>query len=297
MAMADRLPGRERDGGPAAEPDRHHYADPPPAQGAEVVSSVADVLGQALAYAAAGWPVFPVRPDDPGCPGGRDCQCKAPFPGSRGCRGASASPSLIRAWWQARPDANVAIATGAPGPDVLDVDVKQDGTGFLAFNRLAAAGLLAGALALVRTPSGGLHAYYCGTGQPNGKLPRHYLDFRGDGGYVLAPPSRVHGRAYELRSHRPGAGGRIDWQAIKHLLEPPPARPRTRRAGSLRGLAGWVEHLHEGDRNDGLFWAACRAAEDGHGALGALADAAVRAGLSEAEARRTVASAARKAAP
>ena len=75
-------------------------------------------------------------------------------------------------------------------------------------------------------------------------------------------------------------------------------RPRSRRAGSsLRGLAGWVEHLHEGDRNDGLFWAACRAAEDGHGDLGALADAAVRAGLSAAEARRTVASAARKAAP
>jgi Bifunctional DNA primase/polymerase, N-terminal len=272
------------------------YADPAPAQGAEVVSSVADVLGQALAYAAAGWPVFPVRPDTPECPGGQGCQCKAPYLGSRGCRGASASPRLIRAWWQARPDANLAIATGSPGPDVLDVDVKPDGTGFPAFNRLAAAGLLAGALALVRTPSGGLHAYYRGTGQPNGKLAKHHLDFRGDGGYVLAPPSRVHGRAYELLSHRPGAGGRIDWQAVKQLLEPAPARPRSRRAGSLRSLAGWVEHLHEGDRNDGLFWAACRAAESGHDDLGALADAAVRAGLSEAEARRTVASAARKAA-
>jgi hypothetical protein len=255
------------------------------------------VLGQALAYAAAGWPVFPVRPDNPGCPGGQGCQCKAPYPGSRGCRGASASPRLIRAWWQARPDANLAIATGAPGPDVLDVDVKPDGTGFPAFNRLAAAGLLAGALALVRTPSGGLHAYYRGTGQPNGKLPKHHLDFRGDGGYVLAPPSRVHGRAYELRSHRPGAGGRIDWNAVKQLLDPPASRPRSRRAGSsLRGLAGWVEHLHEGDRNDGLFWAACRAAEAGHGDLDSLVGAAITAGLSEAEARRTVASAARKAA-
>jgi Bifunctional DNA primase/polymerase, N-terminal len=256
----------------------------------------AELLGQALAYAAAGWPVFPTRPDNPECPGGPDCECKRPFPGSRGCRGASASPRLIRAWWQARPDANVAVATGSPGPDVLDVDVKPDGSGFAAFNRLKEAGLLAGPLALVRTPSGGLHAYYLGTGQPNGKLPRHHLDFRGDGGYVLAPPSRVHGKPYELLGHRTEAGGRIDWQAIKRLLDPPPARPRRRRRGSLASLAAWVGRLHEGDRNDGLFWAACQANESGHDDLGALVDAAVLAGLSEAEARRTVTSAARRAA-
>jgi hypothetical protein len=254
-------------------------------------------LGQALAYAAAGWPVFPARPDNPECQGGPGCECKQPFPGSRGCRGASASPRLIRAWWQARPDANVAIATGSPGPDVLDVDVKPDGSGFPAFNRLKQAGLLAGALALVRTPSGGLHAYYLGTGQPNGKLPAHHLDFRGDGGYVLAPPSRVHGKPYELLDHRLSTGRQIDWQAIRRLLDPPrPARRRGRRAGDLSRLVAWVEHLNEGDRNDGLYWAACRAAETGHDDLGGLVDAAVTAGLSEAEARRTVASAARRTA-
>jgi hypothetical protein len=255
----------------------------------------AELLGQALAYAAAGWPVLPTRPDDSECQGGPDCECKWPFPGTHGSRGASASPALIRAWWRRWPDANVAIATGAPGPDVLDVDVKPDGTGFPAFNRLKQAGLLAGAVALVRTPSGGLHAYYAGTAQPNGKLARHHLDFRGDGGYVLAPPSRVHGRAYELLDHRPGTGGQIDWQAIKRLLDPPrPARRRGRRAGDLTRLTAWVEHLNEGDRNDGLYWAACRAAETGHGDLDGLVDAAVTAGLSEAEARRTVASAARR---
>jgi hypothetical protein len=191
----------------------------------------------------------------------------------------------------------VAIATGSPGPDVLDVDVKPDGSGFPAFNRLKEAGLLAGALALVRTPSGGLHAYYAGTAQPNGKLPRHHLDFRGDGGYVLAPPSRVHGKRYELLDHRPGTGGQIDWQAIRRLLDPPrPARRRGRRAGDLARLVAWVGHLHEGDRNDGLYWAACRAAETGHDDLGVLVDAAILAGLSPAEAERTVASAARRTA-
>ncbi len=40
MARPDRPPGRERDGGPAAEPDRHHHADHAPAQGAEVTPIV-----------------------------------------------------------------------------------------------------------------------------------------------------------------------------------------------------------------------------------------------------------------
>ena len=84
--------------------------------------TVPDALSAALAYATAGWPTFPTRPDDPSCPGGRDCQCKAPFPKTRGCLEASGGPDVIRAWWRRWPDANVAIATGEPGPDVLDVD-------------------------------------------------------------------------------------------------------------------------------------------------------------------------------
>lgn len=108
-----------------------------------------DALSAALAYAAAGWPVFPTRPDDPSCPGGKSCACKAPFPGTRGCLDASSGPEVIGAWWRRWPTANVSVATGAPGPDVLDVDVKPDGDGWTAFNRLKQVGLLAGAKALV----------------------------------------------------------------------------------------------------------------------------------------------------
>ena len=183
---------------------------------------------------------------------------------------------MIRAWWRRWPTANVSIATGAPGPDVLDVDVKLDGDGWAAFNRLKDTGLLAGAKALVKTPSGGLHSYYAGTAQRNGKLPRHHLDFRSAGGYVLAPPSRVHGRPYELLDHRGGATGRLDWQEVTRLLDPPeePSRPGRRDAGDLDSLAAWVAAQQGGNRNDGLFWPCC-----------------------EAEARRTAASAARKVAP
>jgi hypothetical protein len=86
---------------------------------------------------------------------------------------------------------NVAIATGSPAVDVLDVDVKPDGNGFAAFRRLKHAGLLTGASGLVRTRSGGLHVYFTGTGQDCGRLPAHHLDFKAAGGYVIAPPSFV----------------------------------------------------------------------------------------------------------
>ena len=93
------------------------------------------MLAQALAYADTGWPVFPCRPNDPACPGGERCQCKAPMTLS-GFKDASTGPAVIRAWWARWPSANVAIATGAPGPDVLDVDIKDGGSGFVVGGKL-----------------------------------------------------------------------------------------------------------------------------------------------------------------
>ncbi len=57
----------------------------------------------------------------------------------------------------------------------------------------------------------------------------------------------------------------------------------------------FVLGAHEGQRNTRLFWAACRAYEDGIGQalLDSLVDAARATGLSEREARATIASAAR----
>jgi hypothetical protein len=238
------------------------------------------VTGAALAYAAAGWPVFPCRAGS-----------KAPQT-IHGFKDASTDPAVIRAWWEQWPDANLAVATGAPGPDVLDVDQRDDGDGWAAFNRLKRAGLLAAARAIVRTPGGGLHAYFAGTGQRCGSLPRHHLDFKAQGGYVIAPPSAVGGRAYELLGHRPGTAA-LDWQTARRLLEPAAIPRRPGRGASAAGLAAWVERLAEGDRNAGLYWAACRAAESGLDP-GPLVTAAMRAGLPEAEAARTVASAGRR---
>ena len=156
---------------------------------------------RALEYASRGWPVFPCRP------GGKE-------PATRhGFRDASTDPGQIRIWWNRHPEANLAIATGSPGPDVLDVDQHGEaGNGFAAWRRLSAAGLLDGTIAIVATPGGGLHAYFTGTAQPSRRLPSHHLDFKAVGGYVLAPPSRVGGKPYRLltqfrhRRRHPGLG-------------------------------------------------------------------------------------------
>ena len=164
------------------------------------------------------------------------------------------------------------------------------------------AGLASDASAIIATPSGGLHAYFTGTGQHCGKLPRHHLDFRSQGGYVLAPPSQVAGKPYRLIRHQAEAG-HLDWEAAVALLEPQrqatAARPASAQRGNLGHLAGWVAGLapDSHNRNDGLYWAACRAAEAADDAvLAELAAAARSTGLTEREIAATIASARRTAA-
>jgi Bifunctional DNA primase/polymerase, N-terminal len=250
-----------------------------------------DALARALAYARHGWPVFPCKPGrkEPDTP--------------HGFKDATTDPGRITTWWTAEPGRNVAIATGAPGPDVLDVDIRPGGSGYPAFRRLQRAGLLDSSHAIVATPSGGLHAYYTGTSQASGRLPGHHLDFKAAGGYVLAPPSAIGGRPYRLIWHqqdRQPESGWLDWAAATALLDPPRLRPQLARQPELPAdatrLAAWVAELPEGNRNAGLFWAACRAAETSDpGALDALARAARTAGLPEREIQRTITSARRSA--
>jgi hypothetical protein len=130
---------------------------------------------------------------------------------------------------------------------------------------------------------------------------------------VLLPPSHVGGRPYTLIDQRPPTGRTFDWEGAKQLLSPPRLAqvrrprprsspppiaqvrgPRPRSGGRVVHLPAWVVEQAEGSRNASLFWAACRAAETGdRGVLAELVVAAVRAGLDEVEAQRTVASAVR----
>ncbi|GAT74073.1 DNA primase/polymerase-like protein [Microbacterium sp. HM58-2] len=247
--------------------------------------------------ARAGIPVFPVAPGE-----------KRPL-AFRGFLDATTDLRIVERWWRRHPSANLAIPTGAAsGVVVVDVDVRHvDGRS--AFRRAQANGLASGWLLLVTTPSGGTHAYFPATpglAQPCWQAPRAGIDFRGDGGYILVPPSSLlkdaEPRRYQVTSLGSGPAATIDASRLRDALDPRPV-PRARAVAAVRSadaerLATWVARRTEGERNHGLFWAACRLAESGlplEAATDALITAATAAGLAEREIMTTIRSAYRTA--
>lgn len=255
----------------------------------------------ARGLATAGVPVFPC------VPGG-----KRPLT-HHGFHDATTDPDVIEAWWRRQPQANIGVPTGtASGLVVVDVDVHGPVNGFEAFRRADEAGLVDGWQLLVATPSGGMHAYYPaapGTEQRSWQAARAGVDFRGDGGYILVPPSTVDsgetgGTSYRVRRVSAGGVASLDAARLRDLIDPRPA-PGARRAGPVRDvsaerLAAWVAGREEGERNRGLFWAACRLVENGTppaDAMAVLGPAAEHAGLSRREVEATIRSAYRSAPP
>ncbi|MGV1005519.1 MAG: bifunctional DNA primase/polymerase [Candidatus Nanopelagicales bacterium] len=250
-------------------------------------------------FVAAGVPVFPC------VPGG-----KRPLV-EHGFHDATTDTAQIDAWWARWPQANIGIPTGAiSGVEVVDVDVHSSGTGFPAFRTAHHEGHATGWEALVRTPSGGLHAYYpadLDRPQPSWQAARAHVDFRGTGGYIIAPPSaiaRPNGAqvAYRLILTSGSPAEPVDAARLRDFLDPRTAVPSTsahasqaiRRAADAEVLAGWVAGRGEGERNRGLFWAACRLAEVGtppSAAMDALGPAAEHAGLGAREIVATIRSA------
>lgn len=264
-------------------------------QGTVAVFQTKQTLTAAVALARSGIPVFPCIPLG-----------KQPLT-RRGFHDASCNPGQITAWWRRWPDANLAMPTGqASGVDVVDVDVHVAGDGFAAFERAHNRGLVDGWAWIVRTPSGGMNAAFLRTNdheQRSWQVPSAHVDFRGDGGYIVLPPSRVateggHACPYELIEVARIEPRPVDARALRAFLDPSrktrPPRTQPARGSRPDKLADWVAGLQEGNRNHGLFWAACRMAEGGHpcdAALSTLGDAARAAGLTDRETATTVQSA------
>lgn len=147
--------------------------------------SIATLHQSALYYASCGLKVFPLSPGT-----------KIPFKGSRGCLDATTDPDRINAWWTATPDANLGIATGHL-VDVVDVDgvVGQKSRAEHWDNVFAR--IDSDSIGKVLTPrAGGMHLYVPATGQGNAASIVPSVDYRGAGGYVVAPPSRTDVGAY-----------------------------------------------------------------------------------------------------
>lgn len=251
-------------------------------------------------FAAAGVPVFPC------VPGG-----KRPMT-EHGFHDATTDPEQVEAWWGERPGANIGVPTGAAsGVIVVDVDVHGPVNGFQAFGRADRAGLVDGWQFLVSTPSGGMHAYYpatLGTDQRSWQAARVGIDLRGGGGYIVVPPSQVTAggttNRYRVRRINPTPSSTLDSDGLRDFLDPrhEPRRPASgvSREADVSRLAAWVANRDKGERNRGLFWAACRLAENNvpaTDALDVLSAAAEHAGLSQREVTTTVRSAYRTVRP
>jgi hypothetical protein len=122
----------------------------------------------------------------------------------------------------------------------------------------------------------------------------------------LVPPSKVNGVRYTWLRKVSQGGTPLRWADVQALFSPPvPAgAPSTgvhsladRRTGQtsssvrVASLVRHVLHLQEGERNNGFYWAVCRAVEKGHSDLSALQDAGLRIGLTPHEVDSSIASA------
>ena len=250
----------------------------------------------AVAYARLGWPVFPLAP-------GSKVPLIARSAGGHGLHDATVDVDQVERWWHATPCANIGLRTG-DFFDVLDVDVKT-ANGFASLvAELDEHGCLPPG-PTAATPSGGVHFYLRSTGLGNaaGFLPG--LDWRGVGGYVVAPPSVVGGVVYEW-----GFGPAMPLSDVpawlRARLQPertpaiPAASPRTSTASTygqraLEAELGRLLMAREGERNSCLNRAAFSLGQlvgggvlDAREVVEALALAAERIGLEEHEIENTV---------
>jgi hypothetical protein len=260
------------------------------------VAAEPTLAAAAIRYANLGIPVFPC------VPGG-----KQPIT-PNGFHDATSSARTVHHWWQRNPDANIGLPTGSnTGVLVVDVDVHSGGSGFEAFERARAEGLADSWGWLVRTPSGGIHAYFptaAGQEQRSWQVPAAHVDFRGDGGYVIAPPSKVEVdgvmKTYDVIAVTTQPARPVDAIKLRQFLEPPRLVPALAPASlpakgcSPEALARTVALTPEGGRNRTLFWASCRMVEDRHNhatVMSYLMPAAQHAGLPDREIESTINSA------
>lgn len=271
----------------------------------------------ALHYAARGWRVFPCRRNDKQPLTKPDLAHDGqPIEGTGGFHKATTDPDLIRAWWRQWPNALIGFWPGPSDVAVLDIDMKDGKDGLATLARLDCP--ILPATPTVHTRSGGFHLHMqmpekrIGiTAGDKGQGIGVGLDWRGDKGYAILPS--------------PGSGyrwGQWHYGNCQPVPVPPTLMPREvdpaefaddsgagleggdgPSIGSLIGILKCVSTAKKGERNNLLFWGACRLAEgvasgivSRDKALELLLYAAAMTGLDERPARSTIASAFRRVA-
>lgn len=198
-----------------------------------------DLFEGALNMADKGWPVFPCKPGE-----------KAPAT-ANGLKDATTTRRQIIAWWSRYAQCNIGVCTGVEsGFVVLDIDGDEGVESLRALEREFAP--LPKTLSVV-TPSGGQHYYFKHPGgtfrNSAGKVGRN-MDVRGDGGYVLVPPSRLKdGSVYEV-DERAGIASMPEW-----LLE---VSQRHQQGGESTPTSEWLDIINQGVQEGGRNHAIAR---------------------------------------
>jgi hypothetical protein len=281
----------------------------------------------ALDYARRGWRVFPCSPHTKAPLVGCDIDdAGKKIPNTGGVKKATADALQIEEWWRRWPHAMIGVACGkASGIWAIDPDApKNPGDADGRANWAALRGKHGCPCTHTHiTPGGGQHLLFIWrpdrpVTNSEGSITRTGINVRGEGGYIVAPPSRRHdGKAYEVAEPLDffNFAEAPDW--LYGMLRPrqqPHAQTAYRPSGSfgsrhagsnpvarIQGILNRVAMTTEGDRNKVLFWGAMRVVDmvveravppsEGDRAFAALADAAMHAGLSNREIVRTLQSA------
>jgi putative DNA primase/helicase len=277
----------------------------------------------ALDYARRGWAVFPCMPADkaPYIPADLNAEGKK-IPRSGGLYKATRDPAVISEWWHHWPRAMIGVRCGdASGIWAIDPDAPKKPGAPNGKANWAALKLKHGCphTHTHLTPGGGEHLLFRWRADrpltnSAGSITGTGIDVRGEGGYIIAPPSRRHdGKAYEVAEPLDffNFAEAPDWlyEMLRPKPRPAPAgafRPSSgSNAGSpvarIQGILNTVASAGEGDRNKVLFWGAMRVVDmvvtrevppsEGDRAFAALASAAQHAGLPYHETVRTLQSA------
>jgi len=190
------------------------------------------MLDTALAYARKGWRVFPLHGIVNGC-----CTCgkshvatpkqvgKHPRTNT-GFKDATTDSAQITAWWSRWPDTNIGVATGS-GLAVIDLDGPA---GFDEFKDLVGTHEALPESLVSKTGNGYHLVFQTREGGPEVRSSaRGNVHVRGEGGYIVAPPSLHY------------SGRRYQWAKAKQLAM----------------LPDWLRQWTQGSRSRRLGRAVC----------------------------------------
>ena len=204
-----------------------------------------EFLRAALAYATRGLSVIPIQP--------REKKPLAPWEPSQSRR---ATEDEINSWWSKWPDANIGIVTGAISElVVIDLDSAE------AKEMLKELFPTFDLATVPRSRTGkGWQLFFKHPGTPiqnrAGIIPG--LDVRGDGGYVVAPPSiHPNGKVYKWQVPLTGELPKLPVDLFKLISSPTGNGSESgycERFDTAKALAG----VPEGKRDEMLFRLACK---------------------------------------